>query len=172
MTTEQQKLCEDNHGLIYYFLTKRDLPIDEFYGLAAIGLCKAAISYNGKYKFSTFAYKCISNEVGHYLYLEKMQKRKPKQPPLYIDAAPNNDVKNSIACTVGGTMDIEEIVASNKAVETVSRHLDRREKILVSMKMSGHNEREISEKLEMTPQNVNLIKKKLRLKLKKLGVVA
>jgi RNA polymerase sigma factor (sigma-70 family) len=172
MTEEQKKLAEDNHGLIFYFLTKRDLPIDEFYGLAAIGLCKAAISYNGKYKFSTFAYKCISNEVGHYLYLEKMQKRKPKQPPLYIDAVPNNDVKNSIACAIGGTMDVEEIVASNEAVKTISRHFDGRERILVSMKMSGHNEREISEKLKMTYQNVNLIKKKLRRKIKRIGVIA
>ena len=48
MTEEQRKLVEDNHNLIYSFLQKYHLTIDEYYGLAAIGLCKAGKTYNGQ----------------------------------------------------------------------------------------------------------------------------
>lgn len=67
MTEEQRKLVEENHNLIYFYLHKRGLSIDEYYGLAAIGLCKAAMTYkDGVSEFSTYALKCISNEVGNY----------------------------------------------------------------------------------------------------------
>ena len=55
MTKEQQKLVEENHGLIYSFLAKHNLPIEEYYDLAAIGLCKASITYQNETTFSTYA---------------------------------------------------------------------------------------------------------------------
>lgn len=39
MTKEQQKLVEDNHNLIYLYLKNSNLPVDDYYGIASIGLC-------------------------------------------------------------------------------------------------------------------------------------
>ena len=63
---EYQKLVEDHHNMIYFFLHKNHLPIDDFYGDAAIGLCKAGMEYDPSlgYAFTSFAYKCMFNEVG------------------------------------------------------------------------------------------------------------
>ena len=56
MTEEQKKLVEDNHNLIYFVLHKHNLPIDEYYDILAISLCKSGIHYDeNKSKFSTFA---------------------------------------------------------------------------------------------------------------------
>lgn len=64
MTPEQQQLAADNHDLIYGFLRMRGLDVDEWYGTAAIGLCKAAITYApGKCTFATYAYKCMRMEA-------------------------------------------------------------------------------------------------------------
>ena len=42
--------------------------MEEFSGLLSIGLCKAALNYDSdKTKFSTFAYRCMGNEVSNYL---------------------------------------------------------------------------------------------------------
>ena len=38
----QQKYAEQNHNLIYGILNDKNLSIDEYYDVAAIGLCKAA----------------------------------------------------------------------------------------------------------------------------------
>ena len=63
LTQQQQQLVEDNHKLIYFYLYRNSLSVDEFYDVAAIGLCKAAITYNGQTKFSTYAYSCIKCEI-------------------------------------------------------------------------------------------------------------
>ncbi len=68
LSEEQQKLVEENHNLIYSFLKSRKLSLDaveDWYGAAAIGLCKAAIAYDKKRKakFTTFAYLAMETEV-------------------------------------------------------------------------------------------------------------
>lgn len=64
LTPEQSKLVEDNHQLIYGFLTKYKLPAEEWYDLCAIGLVRAALDYNeDKGAFSTLAYIYMFNEM-------------------------------------------------------------------------------------------------------------
>ena len=59
MTREAQRLVEDNHNLIYKFLRNHNLE-DDWYDVAA----KAANNYNSdKYEFSTYAYRCMYNEM-------------------------------------------------------------------------------------------------------------
>ena len=43
LNDEQRKLVADNHNLIYQYLIDNNLPQDEYYDIAAIGLCKAAL---------------------------------------------------------------------------------------------------------------------------------
>lgn len=85
LTEEQRKLVEENHNLIYGFLNQYKLDDEDFYDLASIGLCKAAMKYNAdrKEKFSTFAYTCMNNEVRYYYkYYECAKKRIPKDDVL------------------------------------------------------------------------------------------
>ena len=68
LNTEQQKLVEQNHNLIYSFMNKNHLPFDaveDWYGACAEALCKAALFFNPKKNiaFSTLAYVCMSNEM-------------------------------------------------------------------------------------------------------------
>lgn len=46
LTTIQQKMIEDNHNLIYWFINKYKLSESEYYGLLAIELCEAVIHYD------------------------------------------------------------------------------------------------------------------------------
>ena len=63
MLAEHARMVEENHNLIYGFLHKYKLS-EDFYGDAAIGLCKAAESYDASKgsAFATYAYKCMFNE--------------------------------------------------------------------------------------------------------------
>lgn len=65
MLAEHTRIVEENHNLIYGFLHKYKLS-EDFYGDAAIGLCKAAQSYDESKgsSFATYAYKCMFNECG------------------------------------------------------------------------------------------------------------
>lgn len=65
LTEAQRVLAEENHNLIYYCLKKYKFDnIEEYYDVAAIGLCKAARSYRSQCgQFSTFACRVIQNEL-------------------------------------------------------------------------------------------------------------
>jgi RNA polymerase sigma factor (sigma-70 family) len=61
LTPEQAEFAAENHNLIYGFLRKHKLPIDDYYGTAALGLVRAVQAYSQseelrQYKFSTLAY--------------------------------------------------------------------------------------------------------------------
>lgn len=46
LTLEQQKLVEENHNLIYWYIHMRHLDINEYYDVMAIELCNSALKYN------------------------------------------------------------------------------------------------------------------------------
>ena len=66
MTKEQERLVIDNHKLIYEYMWKHHMyedDVEDWYGLCAIGLCKAALIYTPAkgVQFSTLAYMCMYN---------------------------------------------------------------------------------------------------------------
>lgn len=75
LNTEQRKLVEDNHDLIYGFMLKHNLDFENWYDVCAIGLCKAVVAYDGSTKLSTFAYTAMLNAVRRELKLNKCAKR-------------------------------------------------------------------------------------------------
>ena len=79
--TKATVLIEENHNLIYSYLHKMRLDIEEYYDLAAIGLCKAANNFDETkgFKFSTYAYRCMNNEV-----LNQIRKESRCVTPLLI----------------------------------------------------------------------------------------
>lgn len=64
MTKEQEQLVTDNHNLIYWFIQKKNLDLELYYDVLAIGLCKAAIHYDESknLKFATYAVIVMDNE--------------------------------------------------------------------------------------------------------------
>lgn len=46
LTKEQQELVEKNHQLIYGFANQNGVDPEETYDVLAIGLCKAALSFD------------------------------------------------------------------------------------------------------------------------------
>ena len=107
MTDEQRQLAADNHNLIYSFLNHFGYDHEEYYDLAAIGLCKAAESWNPKRgMFSTYAYACMSNWIKNEIKSKNVAKRIPEELICsyngssvdgdddlleFIEAIPNNE---------------------------------------------------------------------------------
>lgn len=82
LTAEQKKLVADNERFIYYALLRLHYPIEDYYGIAAIGMCKAAESWSpAKGKFATWAFACIKNE----LWMEGRKEKKRIQPTIRLD---------------------------------------------------------------------------------------
>lgn len=75
LTAEQSRMVEENHNLIYTFLNKTKLPMDDYYDLAAEGLIRAVQAYSQderlqQYSLTTIAFwtmkSTVANEVRRY----------------------------------------------------------------------------------------------------------
>lgn len=77
LTPDQRDMVADNHNLIYGVLNKHNLCIEDWYGCAAVGLCRAAQSYDpGRgFTFSSYAYAVMLNEIRHHLRAARLGKR-------------------------------------------------------------------------------------------------
>ena len=149
MTQEQQKLVEDNHNLIYHFLRKYKLEHDEWYDMAAIGLCKAIISYDKSIsKFSTYAYKTMFNTVFKEKNRELNQRTIPKHKLSYYDAKCFSNINEE-------NMTYFDMLPSNKNTENEAifniklhnfiNNITEKEKQVLRLSMEGYLQREIGE---------------------------
>ena len=116
LTDEQRQLVTDNHNLIYGFLNKYHLPDYDWYDVAAIGLVNASMTYNGSTAFSTYAYKCMFNEMRNELvYRDRHQKE-----DLSLDYEYSNDKGESFALAdmiIAGNDFTEGVVADHDAMK-------------------------------------------------------
>lgn len=66
LSSEQQKLVEDNVKLVSFYLKFRNIPWDEdLFQAGCVGLCKAAAGYDPSKgaSFATYALRCIMSAV-------------------------------------------------------------------------------------------------------------
>lgn len=89
LTAHEREFAEQNHNVIYDYLHKRGLSLEEYYDIAALGYLKAVMSYNRRrtlrrYAFTTIAWRKISSEIhGEW---KKHERRKEVLDIVSIDA--------------------------------------------------------------------------------------
>ena len=111
LTKEMQKKVEENMGLVGKVISDKihslDTPnfysYDDLFQIGCIGLCKAAYSDCGG-TFSTYAYRCIKNEILYFLRREKRHKDNDVSlsKPISTD-------KNGNVMTVDSTISTDDV---------------------------------------------------------------
>jgi RNA polymerase sigma factor (sigma-70 family) len=164
MTPEQQDLVEQNVKLIHWAATKYRMPeyeYDDRFQIAAIGLCKAATTYNpdkGR-EFTTYGATCMRNEL---LIAARYAKRRPPMPSL--DAfADGTDIP--IKDMLIGPDNTEESVLRNEVSEMIAEALSKlsvRDRWLIDMRLRGKTFRECAKVAGITYQRVQRIEEKFK----------
>lgn len=169
LTREQQELVEKNHNLIYEFAKKKNLVIDEYYGILAIGLCKAALAYDENLgKFSTIAYCCMNNMLKeHYRYINK-QCAIPEDRILSYDI----QLSDEDSCTtyvdmIADDYCIHDTVISKIMSESIISILSDNEQIVCNLLMNGMKQSEIAVQMGCSRQNIGHYIQQIRKKLSK-----
>ena len=177
MTEEQKKLVEDNHNLIYWLLHKYGLSIDDYYDIVAIGLCKAAIDYNGvDSSFVTCAYVYMRTELRNYWQRKASGRRIPDELLIYYDAECNNvDGANGSDINLIGMLErmdsgvsVEDDVLTKINIENILNRLSDRDKLVFYLLKSGYSQREVGKVVGISQSQISIIKKKIMIRL--LGV--
>lgn len=171
MTEQQKQLATDNHNLIYSFLTKYNLDAEEYYDLAAIGLCQAAKSYkDGIARFSTYAYRCMFN------LLSKEWKRKQNVGviPEHLISSYNSKVTNEgdevveYLEYIPSDFDLEHAILLKVSVELSIEKLklSKRDLMIFELLKTGYTHTEIGRMIGCDRSTVTRIQKKIIEKLK------
>lgn len=151
-----------NEKLVHFVMNRKFPGLckdDDFLQVARIGLWKACRTYRPELnKFSTYACKCIYNEVCYELRRLSAVKYTAYetislQDPVYEDTT----VEDSIVCDDPmQSLDIHEFFNS----------LSEKEKIILSCSLRGVTQCSIAERLGITQSRVSKMYKKIRLKFK------
>lgn len=158
LTAEQQKLVEQNQKLIFWSLKRFGFSIDEYYGAAAVGLCKAAMHWDStKSAFSSFASAVIRNEI----LMEKRTENKLPQNPTSLDAlVPFSDDDSSETDLYGqiAAPDLFEPAEDHqdikKAIAEAKAYMSDIQFQALGMYAQGAKQREIAKHLGITQSYV------------------
>lgn len=148
LNDEQRKLVEDNHNLIYAFLNSNNLSIDEYYDLAAIGICKAALSYKEDVsKFSTFAYKCMWNQVMIEKRKQSAIRRADDKAVLYYEEMFNCNFDGDECCFLSLLPDFKYDTEKQAEIRhwlyDVYRTLNDKETLMLKLLIQGYKQKEV-----------------------------
>lgn len=168
LTTEQQKLVEQNHNLIYDFAKRKNLNIDEYYDILAIALCKAAQTYNNKKgEFSTIANTCMNNDlVTYYRHINKIGSIS-EELIISGDKEVNNGENVIVFDTIADNFNLSNEVIDSLSVLHLMNLLTDKEKLVADCIINGLKQKEIAKKLNCTQQNIYHIIIRIRKKFEK-----
>lgn len=173
LTKRQQELIEINHNLIYKFAHYYNLSIEEYYDILAIGMCKAASTFDeSKGAFTTVAFRCMRNEMFHYWDSMKKKSAIPNENLLYYDTFLHgksgghfeND-NNSYLSIFSDNNYTHDTAIGNIIINEFMKTLKKEEIYLVKLLMIGITQAEIAEKTNRSRQLINLYVRNIRKKL-------
>ncbi len=165
MLNEKQKnLVEENYNLIYKYAKDHKLDIEEFSGLLSIGLCKAALNYDSdKTKFSTFAYRCMGNEVSNYLRKINAAKHLRHDTVYSMEAFDENyDSPISETLLMVSSENIEREYIFKAKFQKEYNKLKDQVKNIVVLKYRGYTNNEVAEIMDIKASTVSMALKKFK----------
>ena len=164
ITEYQKKLVEENHNLIFSFLKKYDLSNDDYYDLAAIGLCKAALTYNNEISmFSTYAFKCMKSNVFNFIKINRGATKIPENRLVYYDDEIDNmeDGTYSPIDFIPSSENVENYVVSKIMCENYKKYFNYKGKKILDLLSNGYTHNEIGKIIGCSQPHISRIKKKI-----------
>ena len=181
LTKEEQKLVEDNHGLIYGYLFMKNYDLDsdlwnDLYTECALGLMQAARTYKeDQGTFSNFAYAVMRNYCSNYFSKKKRDENEQKTDVILDarfraakidDSSSNLTLKDTIGVYDNTfiKMDVRDTwyraLESSFLNEKSTANKKRDKEIVTLYYIDGYNIAEIANKFGISKQRVSIILKR------------
>ena len=154
MTDEQRKFAEENHNLVYAFLSENGLSESLYYDVVIFGFLLAVQEYCEnpklkKYKFATVAWKRMRRELFNFRKYLSNSKRAVKTISLqsYIEHEDNISHYEDI---VGREDEIMAQLETDLLLHTLASRLSPREVRIIRMKLNGARMHDIAKAERIT----------------------
>jgi RNA polymerase sporulation-specific sigma factor len=190
---DKNRLAEENMSLVQYVCKKfvnTGIDHDELFSVALVGYTKAINNFNpqkktkqGKsIKFSTFAYRCIENEIFYFIRNDKKIKEKniSLQTTLSVDKNGKALELDSILSTESnGELSLEDNVMNSETVsvllEVINEHLTPKERLIIKHRFGISSaevktQNELAQMTNMSQANISKLEKNIIDKIKKIMI--
>ena len=162
-TVNRQQLIEDNINLVY-FVVHTYYPTfvndEDIIQCGMLGLCMAAESWDAEQgAFSTFATRCISNQI-----IKEFRARKKYKGVLSLEYeyADGEGEGTTLADTIIGTLDVDWA-----DLDGLYDILTEKERMVIDLRRKGMTQYEIADRLGMSQQMVCTHLRRARRRLEK-----
>lgn len=168
LTDEQRRMVADNHNPIYAYLHSKRLPVDDFYGLAAVGLCKAALAYDpARGKFSTLAWQTMSREIGNEFRVRSTARRTAEV--ISLDAGDTAEGLHGLITDDDAADDPSNLVDAWHLIDRLRALASDRDRRILAYRMLGYTNDDIGPKVGLGRGGVSFAVRAIR---NRLGVLA
>lgn len=158
LNVEQQKLVDENEKLVYYLIARKcevePRDYDDVCQLGRMGLCKAAATFDPTLnkKFSTYASRCILNEIR--MFYRKENKIRANCISLDEPLTSENDdrpkEKSTVAALLADTHDYyEDLIKRENSIRRINMILNRltiKESTVALLNLGEQNQYDIGRK--------------------------
>lgn len=189
---DKNRLAEENMSLVQYVVkrfTNTGIDYEELFSVALMGYVKAINSYNptrltkqGKpIKFSTFAYRCIENEIFYFIRNDKKIKEKTVslQTTLSTDKNGNTlELDSTLSTESQGQLSLEDEIAKKEVVEilvmVIENDLNEKERLIIKHRFGigaeNKTQNELAQMVNMSQANISKLEKNIMDKIKKIMI--
>lgn len=161
LTEAQQQLVEENHNLIYKVLYDHHLDIEEWYDVAAIGLCRAAMLFDPEknFQFSTYACTAIWNNICREYTLSVADRQIPKDKIYSLDYeyGTGEDAYTIKDYYADDYSFEDDILARERFVKGLKRMKSPRDRGIIVMASEGYTYAKIGEAYGISRERVRQI---------------
>ena len=169
LTTEQQKIVEDNLALVHYVVNKQYNGDEDYASIGTLGLIKGVVTFDETkgYCRSTYLIKCIRNEIYWYYRNDKNPKNTLSLDLEYED---NITLENLLSSDTDIERDIVEYELHQRLFDNIAKLNDTEQYVINNYYGLGNSNRislkAIAENLNMSQSKVTKMHLKALKKLK------
>lgn len=139
----------------------KDNDVNDWYGTCAIGICKAALIYDGNIGgFTTLAYACMNTEVYHILRKDKTRIKTISLDETIGDEGTYYDIINN---AIDNEPLMDKKYEIHNSINTAFTKLSKRQQEIVSMVVDDYKSMaEVSRQYNLSKQRIHQIMNKFR----------
>lgn len=146
LTPEQKAFAANNHGLVYKFLNKNQLPEDEFYDVVIFGYLKAIKEYFSKdslrqYSFATICWKTMKQSLYNYHKSLLCQKRNAETVSIHSEI-PNSELPLEETLTKPDELMLQ--LETELLLHDLASHISRQQMDIIRLKTGGYSIQDIA----------------------------
>lgn len=163
LTPEQKIFAAQNHDLVYKFLQKQNLPIDDFYDVVIFGYLRAVKRFFNEiglhcYQFATIAWNCMKVDLINHLKVQSRQKNNAETISLHTEVDDNLSFEEAVIVSDSIMQQLEVELLLHDLAKRVSKQ----QMEIVRLKSSGYNLQDIAIRQNTTTKRIRGLLEEVR----------